>query len=212
MTYLTQLTLDFAVAARLGLRDNYDWHQAVWKAFPGRDGHLRDFLTRLDHRREGFRLLIVSPSEPVRPDWCPSDAESWKSKPIPTDYFTRRRYAFQLCANPTKKVAKEGLGGSMTKNGRRVPLRTREELVGWIRRKGEQGGFLVDEDTLRTFSRGRGYFDKDGKRGLHSAVEYQGLLSVSDPAKFHETFTRGIGSAKAFGFGLLVIAPASSAA
>jgi hypothetical protein len=28
-------------------------------------------------------------------------------------------------------------------------------------------------------------------------------------AKFYENFTRGIGSAKAFGFGLLVIAPIS---
>ena len=37
MTYLTQVTLDFATAARLRLRDSYDWHQAVWKAFPGRD-------------------------------------------------------------------------------------------------------------------------------------------------------------------------------
>jgi CRISPR system Cascade subunit CasE len=46
-------------------------------------------------------------------------------------------------------------------------------------------------------------------RGMHSAVEFQGALNVTDPAKFHETFTRGIGSAKAFGFGLLVIAPAS---
>jgi CRISPR-associated protein Cas6/Cse3/CasE subtype I-E len=34
-----------------------------------------------------------------------------------------------------------------------------------------------------------------------------GVLTVTDPAKFHDTFTRGIGSAKAFGFGLLVIAP-----
>jgi CRISPR system Cascade subunit CasE len=207
MTYLTQVILDFATAARRGLRDNYNWHQAVWRAFPGRDGHRRDFLTRLDQRREGFRLLIVSPTEPVRPDWCPSDAEGWKSKPIPAEYFTRRRYAFQLCANPTKKVAKEGPGGSLTKNGRRVPLRTREEWVAWIKRKGEQGGFIVNEDTLRTFSRGRDYFEKDGKRGLHSAVEYQGLLTVTDPARFHDTFTRGIGSAKAFGFGLLVIAP-----
>ena len=45
--------------------------------------------------------------------------------------------------------------------------------------------------------------------GLHSAVEFQGVLVVTDPAKFHETFTRGIGPAKAFGFGLLVIAPIS---
>jgi CRISPR system Cascade subunit CasE len=73
-----------------------------------------------------------------------------------------------------------------------------------------QGGFAVDEDTLRTFSRGREYFQKKGQGGLHSAIEFQGVLSVTDPAKFHhETFTRGIGSAKAFGFGLLVIVPIS---
>ena len=206
MTHLTQVTLDFATAAGLRLRDCYDWHQAVWKAFPGRDGEQRDFLTRLDRRREGFRLLMVSPTQPVRPDWCPADTESWKTKPIPETYFTRKRYAFQLCANPTKKVASK-TDGTVTKNGRRVPLGKREELVEWIRRKGEQGGFTVVEAALRTFSRGREYFDKNGRQGLHSAVEFQGVLTVTDPAKFHETFTRGIGSAKAFGFGLLVIAP-----
>ncbi len=67
----------------------------------------------------------------------------------------------------------------------------------------------MDEATLRTFSRGREYFEKNGQPGLHSAVEFEGVLTVTDPAKFHETFTRGIGSAKAFGFGLLVIAPVS---
>lgn len=207
MTHLTQVTLDFATAARLRLRDCYDWHQAVWKAFPARDSERRDFLMRLDQRRESFRLLIVSPTQPVRPDWCPADAESWKTKPIPETYFTRSQYAFQLCANPTKKVSKERPDGTLTKNGRRVPLGKREELVHWIKRKGSQGGFIVDEATLRTFSRGREYFEKKGRTGLHSAVEFQGVLSVTDPATFHETFTHGIGSAKAFGFGLLVIAP-----
>jgi CRISPR system Cascade subunit CasE len=179
----------------------------MWKAFPGRNGNQRDFLTRLDPHRDGFRLLIVSPVEPVRPDWCSPEPESWKTKPIPDTYFTRGRYAFQLCANPTKKVAKLGADGSPTKNGRRVPLRTREELVGWIGRKGEQGGFSIHGDTLRSFPRGREYFQKNGQRGLHSAVEFQGTLTVQDPAKFYESFTRGIGPAKAFGFGLLVIAP-----
>jgi CRISPR system Cascade subunit CasE len=207
MTYLTQVTLNPATAAKLPFRDSYDWHEAVWRAFPGRDGEQRDFLTRLDQRREGLRLLIISPVEPTRPDWCPDDSESWKTKAIPQTYFTRRRYAFQLCANPTKKVTKLQDDGSPTKNGKRVPLSRREELVAWLRRKGEQGGFRADEATLRTFSRGREYFDRKGQRGLHSAVEFQGVLTVTDPAKFYETFTRGIGSAKAFGFGLLVIAP-----
>ena len=207
MTYITQVTLDFASAARLGLRDNYHWHQAVWKAFPGRDGEERKFLTRLDQYGDGFRLIIVSPIQPVRPEWCPADQECWKSKPIPETYFTRARYVFQLCANPTRKVSKQLPDGTLTKNGRRVPLTNREDLVEWIKRKGEQGGFAVDVAVLRAFSRGRQYFDKSGQPGLHSAVEFEGALTVTDPVIFHETFTRGIGSAKAFGFGLLMIAP-----
>ena len=207
MCYLTQVILDFATVAKLRLRDTYEWHEAVWKAFPGQDGRERDYLTRLDRRPAGFRLLIASLTEPVRPDWCPSDPECWKTKRIPEGYLTHRRYAFQLCANPTRKVAVQISDGSFKKNGRRVPLGTREELVAWINRKGEQGGFSVGEDTLRAFSRGREYFEKNGVRGLHSAVEFQGVLTVADPQRFHETFTRGVGSAKAFGFGLLVIAP-----
>lgn len=207
MTYLTQTNLNFATAARLRLRDCYDWHQAIWKVFPGRDGEARDFLTRLDRQRDGFRLLIVSPNAPTRPDWCPP--ESWRSKPIPENYFARRQYVFQLCANATKKVTKLGGDGHPTKNGRRVPLSSREEFVRWISRKAERGGFAVNEETLRTFSRGREYFEKQGMHGLHSAVEFQGVLDVTDPAKFHKTFTLGIGPAKAFGFGLLVIAPIS---
>lgn len=209
MTYLTQATIDLAAAARHHLHDTYDWHQAVWKAFPGRDGEPRDFLTRLDQHAEGFSLLIVSPTQPARPEWCPNDRESWKTKPIPDTYFTRSRYAFQLCANPTRKVSKQLPDGSLTKNGRRVPLSKREDLVEWIRRKGLRGGFCVDEATLRTFSRGREYFNKKNHTGLHSATEFQGVLTVTDPQQFHNTFTSGVGSAKAFGFGLLVIAPVS---
>lgn len=233
MTHLTEINITALLVAegpivegkRRQLRDCYDWHRLAWTCFKGlvppdpQKGRFAkgtkpedqprppaDMLMRLDQRREGFRLLIVSPTQPVRPAWCPADEESWKTKPIPATYFTRSRYAFQLCANPTKKV-KSRSDGSLPKHGRRVPLGKREELVAWIKRKGEQGGFSVDQNTLRTFSRGREYFKKNGQDGMHSAVEFQGVLTVTDPAKFHETFTRGIGSAKAFGFGLLVIVP-----
>lgn len=97
--------------------------------------------------------------------------------------------------------------GTLKKNSRRVPLTKREDLVAWIKRKGEQGGFAVEEDSLRTIPRGREYFQKNGQRGLHSAIDFQGMLSVTDPRRFQEAFIRGVGPAKAFGFGLLVIAP-----
>ena len=209
MTYLTQVLIDSDTARQLKLWKwgSYDWHQAVWKAFPGRDGQQRDFLTRLDERNGGFRLAIVSPEMPTRPDWCPPGC--WQTKPIPETYFSKRQYAFQLCANPTKKVTKLGADGKPTKNGKRVPLRQREELVAWMVHKGQLGGFHVDVEKLRSLPHGPDRFQKNGQAGTHTTVAFQGVLTVTDPAKFHETFTGGIGSAKAFGFGLLVIAPIS---
>jgi CRISPR-associated protein Cas6/Cse3/CasE subtype I-E len=92
MTWLTQITLDHATVARRHLRDNYDWHQVAWQCFPGRPDDARDFLTRLDKSPQDFRLLIVSPRLPTRPEWCPPNA--FQSREISSEYFGRSRYAF----------------------------------------------------------------------------------------------------------------------
>lgn len=39
------------------------------------------------------------------------------------------------------------------------------------------------------------------------AVRFEGILTVTDPDTFRTTVATGIGSAKAFGFGLLSLAP-----
>lgn len=213
MNWLTQLALDHATVARRHLRDTYDWHQAAWDCFPGRPTDTRDFLTRLDESPQGFRLLIVSPQPPTRPEWCPAD--TWQSREIPPGYFQRTRYAFQLRVNPTKKVINPDKpkvvrpDGRLdrNKNARRVPLRQPAELVAWLQWKGADVGFAVDADSLRVIPEGQDYFNRGRQRGAHASVEFRGTLSVTDPAKFHQTFVTGLGSAKAFGFGLLVIAP-----
>jgi CRISPR system Cascade subunit CasE len=207
MTYLTQVMLPIESSLRVGIKDVYDWHQAVWKAFPGRDGDKREFLIRVDQKDCFYRLLIVSPVEPVKPAWLPDGGDAWKTKPISENYFQHSRYRFQLRVNPTKKVKSFGLDGRPKKNGRRVPLVKREELVEWLKRKGEAGGFKVEEDSLRILGGGREHFSKEGAQGVHSSVDFEGGLTVTDAARFHATFATGIGSAKAFGFGLLVIAP-----
>ena len=217
MNWLTQLTLDHAAVARRHLFDSYDWHQAAWDCFPGRPTAARDFLTRLDESSNGFRLLIVSSQATQRPAWCPPG--NWQSREIPPGYFGRSRYAFQLRANPTKKVVNPNkpkvvrTDGRVerNKNARRVPLRQPGELVAWLQRKAAAGGFTVEADTLRVIPEGQDYFNRRHQHGAHASVEFRGTLSVNDPVKFHETFTTGLGSAKAFGFGLLVIAPLTSA-
>lgn len=209
--HLSQILVPYEDAVRLlRIRDTYDWHQRVWQAFGGRDGVPRDFLVRVDRKEEAYRVLILSRTLPAKPDWCPTDC--FGTKGIPDSFFAHPRYRFSLLANPTKKVRVDNPDGSRKKNGRRVPLTQREELGAWLARKGAAGGFRVQPDSLRTVPRGREYFHKDGRaHGTHTAVEFQGELTVTDPAKFRATVASGIGSAKAFGFGLLVLAPCSAA-
>jgi CRISPR system Cascade subunit CasE len=206
--HLTQILVSYEDAVRLlRIRDTYDWHQRVWQAFGGRNGQPRDFLIRVDRKEEAFRVIILSRSVPAKPDWCPTDC--FGTKEIPDDFFAHPRYRFSLLANPTKKV-RSNKSGERTKNGRRLPITQRHDLAAWLQRKANAGGFDFNGDSLRTIPRGREFFHKNGvSHGAHTAVDFQGELTVTDPAQFRATVASGIGSAKAFGFGLLVIAPIS---
>ncbi len=208
--HLTQILVPYDDAIRLlRIRDVYDWHQRVWQAFAGRDGLPRDFLIRLDRKEDAYRVLIVSRSVPIRPSWCPIDC--FGTKEIPDSFFGHGRFHFSLVANPTRKVRVDRPDGTRAKNGRRLPLTDRGEWLAWMQRKAEAGGFSVVEETLRAIPRGREFFHKDGRtHGSHAAVEFQGQLRVTDPIRFRATVATGIGSAKAFGFGLLVLAPIPS--
>lgn len=205
--HLTQILVSYEDAVRLlRIRDTYDWHQRVWQAFSGREDQARDFLIRVDRKEEAYRVLILSSSVPSKPDWCPTD--SFGTKVIQDDFFAHPRYRFSLLANPTKKLRVDNADGSRKKNGRRVPLTQRKDLIAWLQRKAAAGGFSINPDSLRTIPRGREFFHKDGAtHGTHTAVEFQGELTVTDPAQLRATVAAGVGSAKAFGFGLLVLAP-----
>ncbi len=205
--YLTEAWLDGRRALQRRLYDSYDWHKAVWEAFPGHADDQRQFLTRIDQIAGRYRLYIVSDWEPQPPDWWPEPSRTWRVRTIPASFFSHSRYAFQLRANPTRKVVKLDASGQPTPNGRREPLRTREELVQWMVRKGAQGGFAVEEATLRIVPSGRQYFRKGSAVGLHSAVDYRGALRVTDAVLFEQSFRKGIGPAKGYGFGLLILAP-----
>lgn len=209
--FLTKVEIDHETAYKAGLRDSYAWHQRVWEMFPGRDGEARNFVTRLDGTDGGFRLLVVSAAAPSRPDWCPEPA--WHTKPLPESFFEHEKFRFSLIANPTRKVK----SAANSKNGRRVPIAHREDrevdgkvqsgLLSWLRRKGGQHGFSFDDSQLRTIPRPRQWFLKKGSAGVHTATEFVGTLTVTEPDKFRAAATSGIGSAKAFGFGMLCLSP-----
>lgn len=212
---LTKAEVPYEMVARErkggGFRDSYAWHKRVWEAFPDKQPtDKRDFLTRLDDTGEHFRLLILSPQPPVRPGWCPE--VNWRSKSIPQDFYGHSAYRFSLLANPTRRRVVRDAKGNRKKNGQRVPVGKRDDLIHWIEQKASQHGFVVHADSLKTVPRPRQHFliSRSKTSGTHSATEFIGRLEVSDRDRFTEAATRGIGSAKAFGFGMLCLHPLPS--
>lgn len=206
MRWLAKLQVPYAVAARNKLYDGYDWHQALWRAFPGRRDETRDFLTRVEKRAQHFAVYLLSEHKPVCPPWCPE--VFWNLAEIKDSFWTHELYRFDLLANPSRKIVKIGANGERTKNGRREAILKQEEQVAWLQRKAERGGFKVmDAPPLEVDKAQRLTFGCKQGDGSHFGVHFRGVLQVIDRSSFRETFRRGIGTAKGFGFGMLMMQP-----
>lgn len=193
--FLTRITLSKSQAVQVGASDVYAWHRKLWEGFPGRDGLSRDFLFRIDDAGQDFRIFLVSEKAPVQPAWG-----YWGTKEVASSFLEHAAYRFQLRANPTMRRSSDR---------RRLGIYQENRLHDWMRRKAQQHGFKVLEGSLTVGAPTDVFFRKNGRRGKHVAVDFQGGMSVTDRDVFSAAFTNGIGSAKAFGFGLLMLQPVS---
>ena len=226
MNWLARLDVDAGTACAERIADSYAWHKRVWEdCFPGDPDSRRDFLTRIDQGEGAFQVWVLAKKKPLRPRWC--SPKNFVVKQISPSFLTHRYYAFDLRANPVKTITQRGPDGEAMlrldgkrKNGKRVPLVNREELRDWLVRKGNArcrdqktglnipGGFRIVKDRpLEISPMVESHFRKKGQAGYHGGVQFRGILEVTDREKFIETYQSGIGSAKSFGFGLLLLAP-----
>jgi len=184
------------------LFDAYAWHQTLWHAFPGMDGKPRNFLTRVDRRGDNFEALILSPEPPEPQPWG-----QWDTKPIAESFFQHERYRFSLRANPTQMRVVRDAEGNRRKHGRRTGVFDPVQLRQWVTRRLQQAGCRIevvsfDPPVRETFCR-------KGKTLIQVRVDFRGVLRVVDRHRFVEAAVCGIGRARAFGFGMLLLAPLS---
>lgn len=163
-----------------------------------------------------------------------SSFENPACKPIDEQYnsvYNGDVLAFRLRANPTKKIGTTSKSdrekGKQKSNGHRVPVSGEEAQIEWIKRKASQNGFEVqavkasedvidaialDEGIIHGGNSFKGRQDKiaEGMKNNLSfaSVTYEGRLKIVDKELFIKAIKSGIGSGKAYGFGLLSIAPA----
>ncbi len=216
MSWLARLEVDAEIALAEGIRDSYDWHKRLWDCFPNVPDQKRTeigFLTRIDTLERAFRLWVLAKRTPVCPKWCSPDGFALNE--IADSFLTHRYYAFDLRANPVKTIVQRGSNGETLfrangkrKCGKRVPLVKTEELRSWLDRKTASGGFkIVEVKPLEIAPMVESHFYKKGQSAYHGGVQFRGVLEVIDPMQFSKTYYTGIGSAKGFGFGLMLLAP-----
>jgi len=169
------------------------------------------FLFRIDPQPAGGVVILMQSA--VKPDWDYAfrNAVYLLAAPPHVKSFALRlakeqRLRFRLVANPTRKIDTKSGPDGHRRNGSRVSVPT-DQLYEWLARRAALAGFYVDKD-LTTVQPGYVYVNKipNGNGQRLRSVRYDGILKVTDPACFQETLVHGIGSAKAFGFGLLSVA------
>lgn len=230
--YLSKLTLNLRDRdARRALGDCHLLHTTLMRAFPTLPGEPNPraavgLLYRVEPSREArVCILTQSVTEPDwsrLPTWCAED----ETKPV-ADLYDRivagQTLTFRLRANPTRYTGDRPEGGGHLINVHREALTDPVKQIEWLVRAGGRGGFepisvrvarravdgavinTVDVPDVRIVSEPdvRG----NGGRTLGS-VRFEGRLTVRDANQFRRALADGVGRGKAYGFGLLSIAPA----
>jgi CRISPR system Cascade subunit CasE len=218
--YLSRIELREEAARTAGfwksLASLNDVHRVVWSWFGDRADRRRDFLYRQEG--EGLRTRFYTLSERL-----PVDSQAlWhiESKPFAPKLSSGDGLIFSLRANPTRRKS-SGPGKGKRHDvvmDAKVAARTRgrvpesaAQLVGmtcidWLASRAQACGFALEEGDVRT----EGYRQMRFPRGSrHEAsvttVDFDGRITVEDPSRFIEALGQGIGPAKAFGCGLMLI-------
>ena len=110
-----------------------------------------------------------------------------------------KRYRFDLLASPVKKIHIENKPRSI-----KVFLKDAQARMDWLNRKGEQGGFKVISVNENVCDFPKVNHPKSGVFKCPS-VQFTGTLEVTDAEKFRKTYCEGIGLARAYGHGMLLL-------
>ncbi|MGI4787793.1 MAG: type I-E CRISPR-associated protein Cas6/Cse3/CasE [Janthinobacterium lividum] len=227
MVYLSQIGLDaHARATGRALADLYALHQLVYGAFAAYEpSTLGRVLFRLDTDNTGDASLLVQSEQ--EPDWerlnektnCVRGPKVWEPQ-----FEAGQQLRFRLRASPTKRIPFPR--GHPKAGHQRLGLLTRPEQEHWLSRQGERCGFALcatpagwfnpfDEEepqaAVQIVSLGhlKGYKQNPATKGIttvtHLAVDFDGVLRVTDPTAFSSAVANGIGTGKGFGFGLLSV-------
>jgi len=195
----------------------YHMHSLVWDLFADAPDRKRDFIYRQDMVHGLPAFFCVS-------DRAPNDRKGiWlvESKPYAPVVKKDQVFSFVLRANPIRakrddehKQHRHDVIMEAKTRLREKPgvLPQKADIVQqagfvWLAQKGEAHGFSIRAEDIRADGYLQHRFKKT--RGNHeiriSTLDFTGLLTVTDPDQFVRALFTGIGPAKGFGCGMMMI-------
>lgn len=220
--YFNRITLKPDAATNKSFWDifsnDYAIHQIIWNLFSTTPDMKRDFIYRQEVMQKKPVFYAVSSSLPPAPSplW---NIESKEYAPIINE---GQRLSFSLRANPI--VSKRDQSDRQHRHDVIMDLKTRyrtgneqvcsipgdivtEAGVAWLKKKAVQNGFefnplnvIVGGYQQRKFKK-----PKNSHRISISTLDYTGILTITDVEPFREALYKGIGPAKSFGCGMMMI-------
>ncbi len=209
--------------AGLGTFDPYGQHRALWTLFDlpqreERQGQPAPFLFRAE-TRDGLPVFYVLSRQ--KPQDHPN---TWHVEPkrYAPSILAGDRLAFKLRANPVvSRSTEQGKRGKRhdvvmdakhRMRWKEIPTNSRPTLAllaheagsVWFEGKAQGLGCSLDAEALRVD--GYNTWRQPRGKGIELAtLDFEGVLTVTEPEKFIGALLGGIGPAKAFGCGLLLV-------
>jgi CRISPR system Cascade subunit CasE len=216
--FLTKLTINVRSREfRRDFADVNDLHRTIMSAYPdisedtpARQAH--GVLWRMEPGSTGYHALVQSHTAP---DWTrlPSGytttpAEVRSLQPVLDAVAPGRKLTFRLLANATRDIRPIELRGK----SRRVAHHKPDDQVDWLISKGEQHGFVIPtardgRPDVAPSPVPRMAGRKNTDTITIDAVRFDGHLVITDTTAFTHALVTGVGRAKAYGCGLLTLAP-----
>jgi len=206
--YLSKIMLNWPAC-----RNPYEWHRLIWKLFPDKPDAKRNFQFVCLDRRPGCNIpvLLFSLEKPA----CIQTQEIiliGESKRLTSLFFkSGQRLSFRLTANPTKVITEQ----TEEKRKVRVPLIKQDQQESWLKRHLDG---CAEIETVNLRNETPIWFNRNNKGGKIVPVVFEGVLKVVNSEEFKKriyekydengAYIAGIGPAKAFGCGLLLVKPA----
>jgi CRISPR-associated protein Cas6/Cse3/CasE subtype I-E len=165
----------------------YGTHQKLWSFFPNIQNGKRPFL----FFKEGNCVIM-------RSSVCPK----CKSFIRVFDYSDVKNCDLNVFVRCNPTFAESNGRGTRSKKRSIVDL---EEIREWFLRKSKQHGFSIVSDVTIENNGPARWKKPNGRKCVVGSADIKGLIRITDKNLFGGMLISGIGRAKAFGFGMLII-------